>query len=151
MFTWRTPAHPTYMTIMYDGHYAPSTTWVVHGTDSLLPADYTPPPHAPGPGTHTRVDWPDGPHIQGTWEHASLETLLDVWVDVLEAALGGHAVGPCLLFPLHVSLWGGVGWGQGHDGVAVAGAARRGHPLWLGAPDSASNDSPPPTLRMCCL
>ena len=42
------PAPSTYMTLMYNLHYTLSTTnyhaptdhWVVHGTDSLLPADY---------------------------------------------------------------------------------------------------------------
>ena len=48
----RQPAPSTYMTLMYNVHYTLSTThyhaptdhWVVHGTDSLLPADYAPPP-----------------------------------------------------------------------------------------------------------
>ena len=56
------PAPSTYMTLMYNLHYTLSTTtydaptdhWVVHGTDSLLPADYTPPPHDPGPDTYAR-------------------------------------------------------------------------------------------------
>ena len=41
------PAPSTYMTLMYNNHYTPSTThyqaptntWVVNGTDSLLRAD----------------------------------------------------------------------------------------------------------------
>ena len=41
------PAPSTYMTLMYNLHYTLSTThyhaptdhWIVHGTDSLLPAD----------------------------------------------------------------------------------------------------------------
>ena len=45
------PAPCTYMTLMYNRHYTLSTThyhpptgdWVVHGTDSLLPANYAPP------------------------------------------------------------------------------------------------------------
>ena len=68
------PAPSTYMTLMYNLHYTLSTTtydaptdhWVVHGTDSLLPADYTPPPHNPGPDTYARGDDPDDPHIWGT-------------------------------------------------------------------------------------
>ena len=72
------PAPSTYMTIMYDGRYglatthyhARSHTWVVHGTDSLLSADYAPNVH-----TYTTLGGLDGPHIQGTWGHASLETL----------------------------------------------------------------------------
>ena len=70
----RQPAPSTYMTLMYDLHYtlltthyhAPTDHWVVHGTDSLLPADYAPPPHNPGLDTYARGDGPDDPHIWGT-------------------------------------------------------------------------------------
>ena len=56
----RQPAPSTYMTLMYNLHYtlsathyhAPTGHWVVHGTDSLLPADYAPPPHNPGLDTY---------------------------------------------------------------------------------------------------
>ena len=81
------PAPSTYMTLMYNLHYTLSTTnyhaptdhWVVHGTDSLLPADYTPPPpHNPGPDTYARGDDPDDPHIWGMWEPKSLDTLLSI-------------------------------------------------------------------------
>ena len=51
------PAPSTYMTLMYNLPYTLSTTryhaptghWVVHGTDSLLPVDYPPPPTQPRP------------------------------------------------------------------------------------------------------
>ena len=51
------PAPSTYMTLMYNIHYTLSTTEyraptghrVVHGTQSLLPADYAPLPAQPGP------------------------------------------------------------------------------------------------------
>ena len=67
------PAPSTYMTLMYNGHYtlsttnyqAPTDTWLVHGNDSLLTADYTPPAHNPGNDTYTREDEPDDPHISG--------------------------------------------------------------------------------------
>ena len=80
------PAPSTYMTLMYNIHYTLSTThyraptghWVVHGTDSLLPADYAPPPHNPGPNMFTRGDEPGDPHIWGTWERRSLNTLLSI-------------------------------------------------------------------------
>ena len=80
------PAPSTYMTLMYNLQYTLSTTnyhaptdhWVVHGTDSLLPADYAPPPHSPGPDTYARGDDPDDPHIWGTWERKSLDTLLSI-------------------------------------------------------------------------
>ena len=50
------PAPSTYTTLMYNKHYtlstthyhAPTYTWLVHCTDFLLPADYTPPAQ-PGP------------------------------------------------------------------------------------------------------
>ena len=80
------PAPSTYMTLMYNMHYILSTThyhaptchWVVHGTHSLLPADYAPPPHNPGPNTYTREDEPDDPYLWGTWERKSLDTLLSI-------------------------------------------------------------------------
>ena len=82
----RQPAPSTYMTLMYHLHYTVSTThyhaptdhWVVHGTDSLLPADHAPPPHNPGLDTYARGDDPDDPHIWGTWERKSLDTLLSI-------------------------------------------------------------------------
>ena len=69
------------MTLMYNVHYTVPTTdyhastghWVVRGTDSLLPADYAPPP-----GTYTREDEPDNPHLLGMWERNSLDTLLSI-------------------------------------------------------------------------
>ena len=81
------PAPSTYMTLMYNMHYtlftthshAPTGHWVVHGTNSLLPADYAPPPpHNPGPDTYTREDEPDNPHSWGTWGRKSLDTLLSI-------------------------------------------------------------------------
>ena len=77
-------ARSTYITLMYNKHYtlstihyhAPTGTWLVQGSDSLLPADYTPPPDSPGPDTYTREDEPDDLHIWGTWGHKSLQTLL---------------------------------------------------------------------------
>ena len=70
------PAPSQYMNRMYNIHYTLSTThyhaptghWVMHGTDSLLPADYAPPlQHNPSPNTYTREEKPDQPHIWGTW------------------------------------------------------------------------------------
>ena len=82
------PAPSMYMTLMCNKHHtlstthyhAPTDTWVVHGTDSLLPADYPPPPppHSPGPYTYTREEQSDDPHIRGTWGHKSLKTLLSI-------------------------------------------------------------------------
>ena len=59
-------------------YHAPTGGWVVHGTDSLLPADYAPPPHNQGLDTYAREDEPDDPHIWGTWECKSLDTLLSI-------------------------------------------------------------------------
>ena len=80
------PAPSTYMTLMYNLHYTLSTTHyhaptghlVVHGTDSLLPADYAPPANNQGLDTYTREDEPDDPHLWGTWERKSLDTLLTI-------------------------------------------------------------------------
>ena len=35
----------------------------MHGTNSLLPADYAPPTHSPDHDTYTRGDKPDEPHL----------------------------------------------------------------------------------------
>ena len=51
------------MTVMYNLHYtlsithyhAPTNHWVVQGPDSLLPADYAPPPTQPRP-RHVGLD-----------------------------------------------------------------------------------------------
>ena len=66
------PAPSTHMTLMYNLHYTLSTTnyhaptdhWVVHGTNSLLPADYTPPHTQPRP-RHVRQGGRPGrsPHL----------------------------------------------------------------------------------------
>ena len=56
----RQPAPSTYMTLMYNQHYplltthyhAPTGHWVVHGTDTLLPANYAPPEHNQGLDTY---------------------------------------------------------------------------------------------------
>ena len=82
----RQPAPSTYTTLMWNLHYtlsnthyhAPTDQWVVHGTDSLLPADYAPPPHKPSLDTYARGDEPDDPHIWGTWERKSFDTLLSI-------------------------------------------------------------------------
>ena len=83
---YQQPAPSTYMALMYNLHYTLSTTqyhaptghWVVHGTDSLPSADYAPPPHSPAHNTYTRMDEPDDPHLWGTWERKSLDTLLSI-------------------------------------------------------------------------
>ena len=82
----RQPAPSTYMTLMYNRHYTSSAThyhaptghWVVHANDSLLPADYAPPLHNPGLDTYAREDEPDNPHLWGTLERKSLDTLLSI-------------------------------------------------------------------------
>ena len=87
------PAPSTYMTLMYHMHYTISTThyhaptghWLVHGTDSLFPADYAPPPHNPGRNTYTRDDEPDDPHL---WTRCSPS-----------AAATRALVGRCIAWP----------------------------------------------------
>ena len=68
---WQPPPS-RYMTLMYNLHYtlptthyhAPTDYWVVHGTDSLLPADYAPPPPARPRPRHVRQGGRAGrPHI----------------------------------------------------------------------------------------
>ena len=63
---------------LHTNYHAPTDHWVVHGTDSLLPADYAPPPHSPGPDTYASGDDPDDPRIWGTWERKSLDTRLSI-------------------------------------------------------------------------
>ena len=79
------PAPSTYMTLMYNRHntlstthkHAPTDTLLVHGTDSLLSANNTPPPpHNPGHDTYTREEEPVDLHIWGRWGRRSLDTLL---------------------------------------------------------------------------
>ena len=83
----RQPAPSTYMTLMYNLHYtlstinyhAPTDHWVVHSTDPPPPCRLRPPaPHDPGLDTYARGDEPDDPHIWGTWERKSLDTLLSI-------------------------------------------------------------------------
>ena len=48
---------------------------------------------------------------------------------VPEVAQGGHPGYPCFPLPLFVVVGGGAGWGVGHVGLAVAGAALGAVPL----------------------
>ena len=67
--------------------------------------------------------------------------LLVVWSgdiprDVVpEVAQGGHPGYPCFPLPLFAVAGGGAGWGPGHVGLAVAGAALGVHPLRHGVSD----------------
>ena len=74
------PQTSNHYTLSISQYHAPTGHWVVHGTDSLPPADYAPlpPPHNPGAGTYTRENEPDDPHIWGRWERKSLDTLLSI-------------------------------------------------------------------------
>ena len=59
-------------------HPLPRTNWPPGGTGHRLPPPRRlrpPPGHNPGPDTYTREDEPDDPHIWGTWERRSLDTL----------------------------------------------------------------------------
>ena len=57
----------------------------------------------------------------------------DVPRDVVpEVAQGGHPGYPCFPLPLFGVAGGGAGWGVGHVGLAVAGAALGVLPLWHG-------------------
>ena len=60
----------------------------------------------------------------------------DVPRDVVpEVAQGGHPGYPCVLLPLFGVAGGGAGWGVGHVGLAVAGAALGVLPLRHGLSD----------------
>ena len=54
---------------------------------------------------------------------------------VPEVAQGGHPGYPWFPLPLFVVAWGCAGWGVGHVGLAVAGAALGVQPLWHGLSD----------------
>ena len=63
----------------------------------------------------------------------------DVSRDVVpEVAQGGHPVDPCLPFPRLGVAGGGAGWGVGHVGLVVAGAALGVHPPRHGVSDKVS-------------
>ena len=63
----------------------------------------------------------------------------DVPRDVVpEVAQGGHPGYPCFPLPLFDAVGGGVGWGVGHVGLVVAGAALGAHPPRHGVSDQVS-------------
>ena len=63
----------------------------------------------------------------------------DVSRDVVpEVAQGGHPGHPCFPLPLFGAVGGGVGWGVGHVGLAVAGAALGAVSLRHGVSDQVS-------------
>ena len=63
----------------------------------------------------------------------------DVPRDVVpEVAQGGHPGYPCFPLPLFGAVGGGVGWGVGHVGLLVAGAALGVHPPRHGVSDQVS-------------
>ena len=63
----------------------------------------------------------------------------DVPRDVVpEVAQGGHPGYPCFPLPLLGAIGGGVGWGGGHVGLMVAGAALGVHPPRHGVSDQVS-------------
>ena len=142
----RQPAPSTYMTLMYNLHYtlsathyhAPTGHGVVHGTDFLLPANYAPPPHNPGLNTYAREDEPDDPHLWGTWERKSLDTLLSI-------RSGNQAlVGRCIALP---SGPNGPGGAPRTGGCERSRCARsRGRP-----PQNRRGPTPPrpTTLQLC--
>ena len=63
----------------------------------------------------------------------------DVPRDVVpEVAQGGHPGYPCFPLPLFGAVGGGAGWGVGHVGLVVAGAALGVHPPRHGVSDQVS-------------
>ena len=142
----RQPTPSTYMTLMYNLHYTLSTThyhaptdhWVVHGTDSLLPADYAPPTHNPGLDTYARGDSPDDPHIWGTWERKSLDTLLSI-------RSGSQGFGRAMYC---LAKWTQRTWGIPTDRWVWVATLR---PQQREAPPNRRGPSPPrpTTLQLC--
>ena len=60
----------------------------------------------------------------------------DISRDVVpEVPQGGHPGDPCFPLPLFGVAWGGAGWGMGHVGLSVAGAALDVHPPRHGVSD----------------
>ena len=143
----RQPAPSTYMTLMYNLHYTLSTThyhaptdhWVVQGTDSLLPADSAPPPpHNPGLDKYARADEPDDPHIWGTWERKSLDTLLSI-------RSGNQGLGRAMYC---LAKWTGRTWGISTDRWLWRVTLR---PQQREAPPNRRGPTPPrpTTLQLC--
>ena len=58
-----------------------------------------------------------------------------IWDVVPEVAQGGRPGYPNFALPLFGVAGGGAGWGLGHVGLAVAGAALGVLPLWHGVSD----------------
>ena len=138
------PAPFTYMTLMYNIHYTLSAThyhartgtWVLHGTDSLLPADCAPPsPRNPGHDMYTREDEPDDPHIWSTWERRSLDMLLSI--RSRNKVLG--KVMYCL------AKWTKQTWRSPRTG----GCGRSNCAPSRGRPPRTAWDPPPTTLLLC--
>ena len=140
------PAPSTYMTLMYNLHYTISTThyhaptdhWGVHGTDSLLPTDYATPPHNPGLGTYAKGDDPDDPHIWGTWERKSLDTLLSI-------RSGSQSLGRAMYC---LAKWNQRTWGIPRDRWVWVATLR---PQQREAPPNRRGPTPPrpTTLQLC--
>ena len=117
----RQPAPSAYMTLRYNLHYTLSAThyhaphghWVTHGTDSLLPADYAPPPHNQGLDTYARKDEPDDP-TSGARGNAS------PWTHCSPSAAATRAlVGRCIALPSGRNGPGGSPRTGGAEGHAV--------------------------------
>ena len=107
------------MTLMYNLHYTLSTTnyhaptdhWVVHSTDSLLPADYAPPPHTTQASTRTPGGTTRTTPTSGARGNANL------WTRCSPSAAAARAlVGRCIASPSGLNgpggspRTGGCGW-----------------------------------------
>ena len=143
----RQPAPSTYMTLMYNLHYTLSAThyhtstghWVVHGTNSLLPADYAPPTHTTQASTRTPGRTSRTTPTSGALGKAS------PWTRCFPSAAAARAlVGRCIALP------------SGHNGPGGSprtGACGRSHCApSRGRPPRTAGDPPPPrptTLQLC--
>ena len=141
------PAPSTYMTLMYNVHYTLSTThyhaptghWVVHGTDSLLPADYAPPPHTTQASTRTPGRTSRTTPTSGARGNAS------PWICCSPSAAATSAlVGQCIALPSGPNGPGGS--------PQTGGCGRSRCAPSRGRPPRTARDPPPPpptTLQLC--
>ena len=137
------PAPSTYMTLMYNLHYTPSTSHY-HSPNGTAPTPSSPPttpppPHGPDHDTYTRGDEPDDPHLWRTRERKSLDTLLSI-------RSGNQGLGRAMYC---LAKWTQRIWGIPTDRWLWKVTLR---PKQREAPQTAGDPPPPPrptSLQLC--
>ena len=128
------PAPSTYMTFMYNIHNTLSTTqydaptghWVVHGIDSLLLADYAPPPRTPLEARQPPADPCPPPPPSSTERPFGCGAL---WAPSSTRAVAPQPVQPALVAPRagkHTLRLGAPPSAQGTPSAVGAGPSPRG-------------------------